>query len=338
MRSPGRGASQASAGILAPYVEAHEGSVLLSLGTRSLALYDDFVGGVSARSGKTIEYARTGTLEVAQDEEARERLLRDRATLDRLGVASEWIDASQVTSAEPAVATSAFGALLIPTHGSVGVGSLMAALVASARLAGASFESPVEAVDVVSMSDVVEVRAGSRRYSADFVVIAAGSWSGRVRVKGVAALPLRPVRGQLLHLRPGASSMVVPRRVVWGRDCYCVPWSDGSLLVGATVEDVGFDERSTVEGVSHLTRAAATLLPGTARASVEAIRVGLRPATPDDLPIIGPLPGAPRVIAATGHYRNGILLAPVTAEMVSNLILDGESDEVLSRVGAGRWL
>jgi len=337
MRSPGRGASQASAGILAPYVEAHEGSVLLTLGTRSLALYDDFIAGVSARSGKTIEYVRTGTLEVAQDDGEHQRLQRDRATLERLGVTNEWIDARDLPSAEPAVSASALGALLIPGHGYVGVMSLITALVASARLAGAAFETPVEAVDVSSTRDGVEVRAGARRYSADLVVIAAGSWSGRVQVKGVAPLPLRPVRGQLLHLRPGAAPMPVPRRVIWGRDCYCVPWSDRSVLVGATVEDVGFDERSTLEGVSHLTRAAAELLPATARASVEAIRVGLRPATPDDLPIIGPLPGASRVIAATGHYRNGILLAPVTAEIVTNIVLGRASDSAVAHVTPARF-
>src|SRR5262249_40486090 len=140
MRSPGRGASQASAGILAPYVEAHEGSVLLGLGTRSLALYDDFIAGVSARSGKTLQYPRPGTLEVAQDEAEHERRRRDRATLDRLGVASEWIETSALRSTDPAVTTSALGALLIPAHGYVGVASLIAALVASARLAGAAFE------------------------------------------------------------------------------------------------------------------------------------------------------------------------------------------------------
>jgi glycine oxidase len=103
------------------------------------------------------------------------------------------------------------------------------------------------------------------------------------------------------------------------------------------VEDAGFDERSTLEGVSQLTRAAAELLPGTTRASVEAIRVGLRPATPDDLPIIGPLPGAPRVIAATGHYRNGILLAPITAEIVKRLVMHGEPDRALAHVTPARF-
>jgi glycine/D-amino acid oxidase-like deaminating enzyme len=115
-----------------------------------------------------------------------------------------------------------------------------------------------------------------------------------------------------------------------------VPWSDGSLLVGATVEDVGFDEHSTVAGVSDLTNAVRRLLPGSAQAAVDAVRVGLRPATPDGLPWIGPLSAAPRVVMATGHYRNGVLLAPLTADLVSRLIVDGESDPALAMVSPDR--
>jgi glycine oxidase len=156
------------------------------------------------------------------------------------------------------------------------------------------------------------------------VVIAAGSWSGRVRVANVPPLPVRPIRGQLLHLRWNRGPM--PTRVVWGHDCYTVPWHDGTLLVGATVEDAGFDESSTVEGVRLLTDAVGTLLPDARNAAMAEVRVGLRPASPDGLPLIGPLSMAPAVTLATGHYRNGILLAPLTAQLVASSILDGVSD------------
>jgi len=117
-----------------------------------------------------------------------------------------------------------------------------------------------------------------------------------------------------------------------------VPWTDGSLLVGATMEDVGFDERSTVDGVQTLTAAVQALLPGSAAATVDAVRVGLRPATPDGLPAIGPLTRAPRVTIATGHFRNGILLAPLTAEMVTASVLDGRVDEMSGVVSPDRFL
>jgi len=327
MRSAGRGASRASAGILAPYIEAHEHTPLLELGTRSLALFDDFVRGVCDRTGRAVEYARSGTLEVALDEADAPRLRASKAWLDARGVAAQWIDASRLGSEEPAVSQSAAGALFIAQHGFVGVSSLITALAQSARLAGAVFESSVEVVHVEPRGDAVDVRAGDRRYSADHFVLATGSWSRAVRVRGVPALPVRPVRGQLLQL--GWKDTPRPSRVVWGPRCYTVPWSDGALLVGATVEDVGFDETTTADGVRELTEAVADLLPGARRAEFIEARAGLRPALPDGLPAIGPLAAAPRVTVATGHYRNGILLAPLTAEIVAAQLLEGTLDRML---------
>jgi len=335
MRAPGRGASQASAGVLAPYIEAHENTALLDLGIRSLALFDGLIDRLGDKSGRSIEYARTGTLDIALTDDAAVTFLAAKKWLDGQGVACEWLDAARLRSAEPTVTPSARGGLLIRQHGIVGVSSLVAALVQSARLAGAWFESPVEIVHVEPRADRIEVRAGERRFNADHVVIAAGSWSRRVRVAGAPALPIRPVRGQLLHLSwPDAKR---PSQVVWGPRCYTVPWSDGSLLVGATVEDVGFDEASTVAGVHDLTEAVIELLPDASRASLTAVRVGLRPATPDGLPAIGPLSVSPRVTMATGHYRNGILLAPLTAEIVTRYVLDGVADPAFEVTNPNRF-
>ncbi len=327
MRSPGRGASQASAGILAPYIEAHEDTPLLALGTRSLDLFDAFIAGIVDRSGIAVEYARAGTLDVALDADGEARLRASMTWLRSRGVAHEWLDGDALHAFEPTVSRSARGGLQIETHGWVGVSSLINALVQSARLtgAGARFETPVEAVAIDPTAGGVDVRAGDRRYRADFVVIASGSWSGRIKVGGVRPLPMRPVRGQLLHLQwPTASTR--PQRVVWGPRCYTVPWSDGSLLVGATVEDVGFDERTTVDGVRELTDAVGQLLPDSRTATVTGVRAGLRPALPDGLPAIGPWPSDARIVAAAGHYRNGVLLAPLTAQLIERYIVDGIVD------------
>src|SRR5262249_20440721 len=158
------------------------------------------------------------------------------------------------------------------------------------------FEQPIEAARIDGGAHEVTVTATGRKYVADHVVIAAGSWSSRIRVQGATLPAVKPIRGQLLHLAWGEGR---PSRSVWGTRCYTVPWTDGSLLVGATVEDVGFDERSTVAGVEQLTSAVRRLLPESAKASVEAVRVGLRPASADGLPFIGPLSAAPRVIMAS---------------------------------------
>jgi glycine/D-amino acid oxidase-like deaminating enzyme len=198
---------------------------------------------------------------------------------------------------------------------------------ASARLRGATCETPAEIIHIEQKRDIVQVRVGDRVDEVDHAVIAAGSWSGRVRVADVAAFPVRPIRGQLLHLKWPEHSL--PMRSVWGSRCYTVPWPDGSLLVGATVEDVGFDERTTVAGVRDLLDAVGELLPVAARASLEAVRVGLRPATADHVPLIGPLERHPRITLATGHYRNGILLAPYTADVIARQILDNDRDPLL---------
>jgi len=291
-------------------------------------MFDAFIGGARARSGRLVDFARSGTLDVARDENDASRLRASKAWLDATGVSAEWLTASELRAFEPAVHPSAVGGLFNPAHAWVGVRSLLTALVESAKLAGASFEAPVEAVDVVPRGTSVDVRAGARRYSADVVVLAAGTWSGRVKVAGVRPIPVRPVRGQLLHLQWTAATPL-PSRVIWDRDCYIVPWPDGSLLVGATVEEVGFDERVTLEGVRSLAEAAGALLPAAKAGTFVAARAGLRPASPDGLPIIGPVADAPRVCVATGHFRNGVLLAPLTASLVADWILDGRRDAAL---------
>lgn len=335
MRSTGRGASQASAGILAPYIEAHDEGPLLELGTRSLALYDDVIARVCEASGHDVPYARTGTIEVALDEADSARLQEHAQRLAARGVAARWLDAADVRAGYAHVTPSARGALFIDTHGFVDPIAFVRALAQAAKFGGAEFVSPIEAASVALRADGVDVRAGDRTYHADAAVIAAGSWSRRVRVEGVAPLPVRPVRGQLLHLEWPEGPAGGP--VIWGRRCYVVPRADGSTLAGATVEEAGFDERSTAAGVSELLSATLELLPAARDASVSEVRVGLRPALPDGLPAIGPFRGADRVVAATGHYRNGILLAPVTAEIVADYLISGRLDAVFPAVSPDRF-
>lgn len=324
MRAPGQGASQAAAGMLTPFIEADGNNLLLDLCTRSLALYDEFIARLLESSRLSIEYARSGTLEIALDDDDAARLLGTKVWLDTTGIDSEWLDGDAVRGFEPSVTPAALGGLFTPDHGHVGVEALVGALVQQAKSRGAVFEFPVQAVTLEQRHNRVDVVAGERRYEVDAVVVAAGSWSRRVRIVGGGALPVRPVRGQLLHLQWCEGDQ--PGRIVWGPHCYTVPWTNGSVLVGATVEDVGFDEGTTVSGVHALTSAVIELLPHASGARLEAIRVGLRPALADGLPAIGPFSHAPRIIAATGHYRSGVLLAPITADIVTRYILDGQHD------------
>ncbi len=319
MRGPGCGATQASAGMLAPFIEGHD-QTLLRLGVDSLSLYDAFVRTLERATGRGIEYSRRGTLQSARTPERAEELVRDEKRLAALGVERTLLSPAAALDMERALAPDTLAALVIPTHGYVHVGTLMAALVDAVTRAGVC--STVDrAVGLDPVGRGWRVRCLRQSFSADVVVIAAGSWSGQF---GLDAVPVRPVRGQCLEVATASPPL---GRVVWGEGCYLVPWQNGSTLVGATVEDVGFDESPTPAAIRSLLAAAAGVLPSLAGTDVRAVRVGLRPVTPDELPLVGWCASSPGVCLATGHYRNGILLAPLTARLVADLILDADSED-----------
>ena len=294
------------------------------------------MGRAAADSGRDVLYERTGTLEVATDEASRRRLEQTGSALAEAGIDCRVLAARDARAAEPALGGAVAGALLVPSHGFVGVATLIEALrEAGAARHGVSFVTgrPVRGVRVGPAGGMaVETAAGT--LTADAVVLAAGSWSGGVAVEGEAPLPVRPVRGQLLQLTWSGDPLA---RVVWCPGCYVVPWPDGSMLVGATVEEAGFDERATVSGVADLLEAVADVLPRARHAGFGAVRVGLRPGTPDDLPVVGRSAVAPGLVYATGHYRNGVLLAPLTARLVADLVLDGREDPLLAAVAPARF-
>jgi glycine oxidase len=334
-RPVGMGATQASAGVLAPYIEAPEGSPLLDLTVRSLDLFDGFVERVRADSGIAVAYRRTGTVDVAVNDGELAMLRATAAVLARGNVPAIMLDAQAVRSEEPQLGEAAIGGLLIETHGFVGATDLTRALAAAARRHGAQLveRSRVRRISQLHGDMIVDTDRGSLTTNA--VVLAGGSWSGAMAIDGVdATLPVRPVRGQLLHL--GWSGPLL-RRVTWSRRCYLVPWDDGTLLVGATVEEAGFDERTTAAGVGGLLEAVNALAPRASSASFLSARVGLRPATVDDLPVIGASTVMPNLTYATGHFRNGVLLAPLTARLVADAMLDNRIDPLLSAVSPSRF-
>jgi glycine oxidase len=191
-------------------------------------------------------------------------------------------------------------------------------------------QARVDAVE--SGAGPARVLCGTTAVESDAAVVAAGSWSddvaGRARPRAI-----RPIRGQLLHLRTGGR---LAAHVLWGRRCYIVPRQDGTVLVGATSEDVGFDETATTAGVRYLLESAMALVPSLDAARFESVRVGLRPMTRDELPAIGRSATMPRVFYATGHYRNGVLLAPLTAALVADLVLEGREGPELAMTNPAR--
>jgi glycine oxidase len=334
-RPAGMGATQASAGVLAPYIEAREDSPLLDLTVRSLSLYDVFLERVTADSGIAVPYRRTGTLDVAVDEQELRELRTTADVLARRNVPALLLDAATTRAEEPLVADDVAGALLIEDHGYVAAEELTRALVAAARAHGAQLLDQSHVRRILRRDGNLVVEADRGALTADAVVLAAGSWSSTIAIDGVSArVPVRPVRGQLLYLGWHGTAL---RRVTWSSGCYMVPWDDGTVLVGATSEEAGFDERLTVSGVHDLLRAASDVVPHAWGATFRGARVGLRPATQDGLPAIGWSPSMPNLMYATGHYRNGILLAPLTAQAVADMMIDGRVDSTLNVVSPGRF-
>ena len=258
-RPAGMGATQASAGVLAPYIEAHPGTPLLDPTVRSLAIFDTFVERVRESSGMAVPYRRSGSLEVVTQPDGLARLTALASTLASCGVVAELMDEHSVLEAEPHLSAGVAGGLLVPSHGFVGALSLTEALSAGARHHGARFVRNGRALRIGRAGHELVVETTHVRVAGRAVVLAAGSWSGGIGIETVSdAIPVKPIRGQLVQLAWGGPTM---RRVLWGERCYLVPWDDCTLLVGATVEDAGFDERTTAAGVRDLIDAACELVP-----------------------------------------------------------------------------
>jgi glycine oxidase len=333
-RGTGQGATRASAGILAPTIEGHV-PALLKLGARSISLYDEFVSRVTRGARLPVEYERSGTLQLSLDPGEAEGLCALARSFADAGISHTLMDSAEARRLEPALPDVIVNALLVPHHGYIAVGQLTRALAQAAINQGATLTiASVQRVEGGANPFVITDRSAFEP-RADAVVIATGSWTDRIvatpmlrgKNPGLDAQPVvKPIRGQLLQVR-------LDRRpashVIWGKRCYAVPWRDGTVLVGATVEDVGFDERPTTAGVCELLEEGFRLLPALRQAAFEEVRTGLRPMTSDELPAVGPSSTMRNVFYATGHYRNGVLLAPLTAALVADLVLDGRRDEDL---------
>lgn len=307
--APGLGATHAAAGMLAPVTELHYGEErLLRLNLASARRYPDFV----AELGADVGYRQTGTVVAAWDG-ADLATLRDLAQLHRsLGLESELLTARELRGLEPAVAPGLPGGLFAADDHSVDPRRLHHALLDGAQ---------VVRQPVVSVADGVVTLADGDVVAAGTVVVAAGARSSQI--PGVPPIAgLRPVKGQTLRLR-SAKPVIdhVLRGSVRGNPVYLVPREDGEIVVGASSEEAGYDESPRAGAVYELLRDAQLLLPATLEMELVDVSTGLRPATPDNTPVIEA--AGPGLIVATGHYRNGVLLAPITADAVAELVLHG---------------
>ena len=317
-------ASPAAAGMLAPLKEAEEPGPFMELGLRSMERYPAFVESVEAASGVDVGFWRDGRLDVALDDEAAEGLHRHRELQADAGHESRILGPAEVRELEPAIGPEAVLGLATDYDHQLDPARLSRALWLAAERAGVETRTDTPVAGVVTAGGAVRgVRLESGALvEADAVVVAAGAWSGQIELP--LRLPVRPVRGQIVVLRTASP---VLGRTTWGPHLYLVPRPDGRLVVGSTMEEAGFAPRITAGAVARLLGLAVRVVPVLAEAEVEGFRVGLRPAAEDGLPVIGPDPAVDGLFYATGHFRNGILLAPETAERIAAMVLDGASAE-----------
>jgi glycine oxidase len=337
-QAPGRGASWAAAGMLAPETEVHYGEQpLLRLNLAAAASWPEFAAELEAASGQRIGYRRCGTLTVARDAD-------DNAAIDdlyrfqlRCGLQVERLRSRDCRRLEPGLAPGVRGGVLAAGDHQVDNRALVQALLTACRRAGVGLLAGRAAELLAGGERVGGVRlAGGERLAAGTVVLAAGCWSGGLGGLAPGLLPrVRPVKGQLLHLR-GPASEPLCQRNVRGLEVYVVPRADGRVVVGATVEEQGFDTRVTAGAVHDLLRAALELLPDVAELELVETVAGLRPGSPDNAPLLGPA-GQDGLVVATGHYRNGILLTPVTAACIAELLATGRTPEVIAPFSPGRF-
>ncbi len=314
---PGAEASSAAAGILAPQAEAEESGPFLSLCLRSRSLYPGFVQEVEALSGMRVGFRPTGVLHLAFTAASLEKLRARVESQRAAGLTAELLDREAVLRLEPAVSHAVLGAALFAEDGSVDNRLLMRALAMAAARAGVLFVTGHVRALLDAGGRATGVDVDGERVAADAVVVAAGAWTGLVPGCGLSPRQVRPARGQMVMLR---SRVPVLERVLFSDRGYLVPRADGHLLAGSTVEFQGFSKEVTVAGLSQILALALEMAPSLAGLPVVESWAGLRPYTEDHLPVLGPGPLS-GLFLASGHFRNGILLAPVTAELLAQVVL-----------------
>jgi glycine oxidase len=325
---PARGAWNTAAGMLAPITELHfTESALLRLNLAAMAVYPEHVAELTELTGLPTGYLECGTIEVAWDG-ADLRHLRDLHEFGTsLGLTSSLLTGRELRSLEPALAAGLPGGLLAEFDHQVDPRLLHAAQLRAALDLGAQLRT----AQVTRVGDGDVDLSDGTRVEADTVVVAAGAWS-----RQLCDLPVRPVKGQTLRLRlPGPPRLRrVVRAEVNGNPVYIVPRSDGRLVVGASSEEAGFDIAPRAGAVYELLRDAQAVLPELSEALLEEVSTGLRPGSADNAPLIGRT--GQNTVVATGHYRNGILLAPLTADAITALVLDATEPDAVTPFRPGR--
>ena len=329
---PGAGASGVAAGMLAPVTEADFGEeAALRLCVAGRERWPAFASELEELTGRSTGFRETGALVVAADRDDVEELRRLHSLQGSLGLATEWLSPSSCRRVEPALSPRVAGGVLAAGDAQADPRATLGAL-------AAAVEEIAYGTEALGIEDdgrrVTGIRTPAGTISAGAVVVAAGAWSGGL---AAGAPPVRPVKGQILELRARDGGGEALDRIVRTPRCYLVGRGDGRVVLGATVEEQGFDTAVTAGGIHRLLEAAWEVLPETGELEVVRVAAGLRPGTPDNLPVIG-RGGREGLLWATGHWRNGVLLAPLTGDALAELLAGGDPAPELVGLGPDRFV
>ncbi|MBI5137925.1 MAG: glycine oxidase ThiO [Nitrospirae bacterium] len=315
---PMRESSWAGAGILSPIYPWKYPDALSHLVNRSLALYPALVAELRGASGVDPQYRVSGLIIPVYSAAEWAELAGALPWSQRFGWPARRLDGDQARQVEPCLSERVVGAIDWPQVGQIRNPRLAAAARATAEARGVVFDTGREVTGFAFQGDNgVTVRTASGDLHGSRVLLAAGSWTGGLAERAGFTLPVAPVKGQILLLKTAPGTLT---RIVKHDQAYLVPRADGHVLVGATMEMAGFDRRTTLEALHFLSGALLDMAPGLADAEVVRHWMGFRPGTPDGLPYLGPVPGRPGLFVAAGHYRNGVILAPATADAMARML------------------
>jgi glycine oxidase len=316
-------ASSGAAGMLTAQAHTDEPGPLFDLKLASRALYERLASELLDRAGLDIEYRQLGHIVPALTE-AEVAAVKERAGWQAArGLAAVWLEAGEARALEPGLAPDVLGAGWFPEDHHVNNTAATQALASATMRLGGRVRTDCAVLDLVREGErVTGVRTRDETVSAGTVILCAGAWMQQFERAAGTPLPIIPAKGQIVVARLEPPAL---RHVVYGTAAYAIPRPSGEHIIGSTVEFVGFDKQVTVKGVSGLLQGITRLVPALREAAMAASWGCLRPAAPDGLPLLGAVPGRPGLVVATGHFRNGILLGPITGQMIAELVVTGKS-------------
>lgn len=328
--TPGCEASWAAAGMLAPNAETESVDDFYRFCSESNDLYPAFAESLYKETGIDVGLDLAGTLQLAFDEAEADRLLKKFRSQRDAGLATEMLSAEEIRRLEPEISSRVILGISYPNDRQVDNRKLVAALTEYCR------RNEIQVIENERIQSVTVENGHASgamtetvKFPADVTILATGAWTSFIEIgdAGPIGVDIRPIRGQMIAF--GAETHIL-KKVIYGPNCYLVPRADGRILIGATVEDVGFDKAVTDEAVNELKRSAVEMLPEFANLKIVESWSGLRPRSVDELPVIGNVASIDKLLIATGHYRNGILLAPLTARIIAEKIVRNIDSQYLS--------